>query len=556
MMIFVRRSMVLFFSLAVLTALASDLHAAEKILTILHVNDSHSHLESFGPKDRNLKGTLGGIARVAAVIDAEKQLTPDALLLHAGDIFTGDIFFNVHGGKPELQLLAELGFDAMALGDHEFDLGPTGLLSTLKDAFPPSGDSLANALPFKILSANLDATAWCASGELACDENLKPIILPSTIVDRGGVMIGIFGMTPPGTPATQSFDTMVETALSTANSLRNQGAQVVICLSHLGIDNDKMIAQNYVSNIDVIVGGHDHQALTQPVSISNATGKRTIIVQAGEYYKYVGKLSLSVNVPDTGTGPATVALKGYRLIPVDASLTAAQDIQNLVNSFKAGIFTKYGDVYGTKLSTAPRAGIDNVYNPIRPYRDTGAGNLVTDAFRKATNADIAMTTKGFIAEKLPGGAVVPADVLRMVPYGADPSTGEGYRIVNVRLTGDQIMRVIEYSLRDSTPADHRLQVSGMKFAYDPSKPDGGRLVPRTVRTGRRLINTRADYTVAMNEGMATLLKDVMGVIPATEMVMPVTEYSALTAYISERRIVRGQSQGRIREKRVTLRPIR
>jgi 5'-nucleotidase / UDP-sugar diphosphatase len=566
----IRRPMVLFFSLAMLVSFAPDLQAAEKILTILHVNDSHSHLESFGPKNRDLEGSLGGIAKVATVINAETQSAPDApLLLHAGDIFTGDIFFNAHGGVPELQLLADMGFDAMTLGDHELDLGPAGLLSALEAAFPPIGNPLAIPLPFKILAANLDDSAWCGVGVLACNEKQipdspdlvvkEPIILDSTIVERPGTInrplkIGIFGMTFPGNPAIQSADKIASIALATANSLRTRGADLVICLSHLGIDTDRMIAQNYASVIDIIVGGHDHEALMQPISISNSTGGKTLIVQAGEFYKYVGKLLVSVNIPDTGSGPVTVALKNYKLIPVDASISADPAIQNRVNFFKAGIYAEYGDVYGSRISTAPRAGIDNVYNPNRPFKDTGAGNLVTDAFRKHTNADIAITANGFISEKLHGGAIVPADVMRMVPYGADPATGQGFNLVNVRLTGEQIMKGIEYSLRATTPYEHGLQVSGMRFTYDPTRPDGDRLVPRTVRMGRRLINARAVYTVTMNEGMVTLMEGQMGIIPESPpAVMPDSEYTVLKDYISDRKVVRSQSQGRIREKKVLMR---
>ncbi|HEX7356674.1 MAG TPA: metallophosphoesterase, partial [Ignavibacteriaceae bacterium] len=119
-------------------------------LTILHVNDSHSTLEAIGPRDANLKGTLGGISRVATLVGMSKMTEPNVLFLHAGDISIGDVFFNKYFQVPELQLLSALGLDAMTLGNHEFDLGPEVLLGSLQYAFPNPADA------FPLLSSNID----------------------------------------------------------------------------------------------------------------------------------------------------------------------------------------------------------------------------------------------------------------------------------------------------------------------------------------------------------------------------------------------------------------
>ena len=104
---------------------------AQTTITVLHVNDSHSHLEAFGPKQADLSGTIGGLAKAATVIAEVRASEPNTLLLHAGDAFHGDLFFNRYFGVPELQILAELGVDAMAVGNHEFDLGPDVLAFVL-----------------------------------------------------------------------------------------------------------------------------------------------------------------------------------------------------------------------------------------------------------------------------------------------------------------------------------------------------------------------------------------------------------------------------------------
>ena len=124
------------------------LEARPATITLLHVNDTHSHLDAWGPKDRHLEGTVGGMAKAASVIAAVRASEPNVLLLHAGDVFHGDLFFNQYFGVPELQLMKQLGFDAMAVGNHEFDFGPDVLAGSLAAAF---GDG---TLP--LLSANLD----------------------------------------------------------------------------------------------------------------------------------------------------------------------------------------------------------------------------------------------------------------------------------------------------------------------------------------------------------------------------------------------------------------
>src|SRR5437016_1914165 len=101
-----------------------QIEAAGTTITLLHVNDTHSHLDAIGPKDAALKGTLGGIARAATVIGQLRAIEPNVLLLHAGDVFQGDPMFNAYFGVPEFQLMKQLGFDAMAVGNHEFDFGP------------------------------------------------------------------------------------------------------------------------------------------------------------------------------------------------------------------------------------------------------------------------------------------------------------------------------------------------------------------------------------------------------------------------------------------------
>ncbi|HEX7572020.1 MAG TPA: metallophosphoesterase, partial [Bacteroidota bacterium] len=205
---------------------SSVMLAGGTTITIVHVNDTHSHLDAFGPKDFHLNGTIGGIARAASVFGSIRATEQNVVLLHGGDAFVGDFMFNSYFGVPELQIMSSLGFDAMAVGNHEFDLTPDALLGSLLTATPS----------FKLLSANLDMTAYPGGSDLA------NFVQPSIVINRG-VKIGIFGLTVWDNPSTNSspiqiLDPTPTIAASMVQSLRSQGAVVVICLSHMGFLHD------------------------------------------------------------------------------------------------------------------------------------------------------------------------------------------------------------------------------------------------------------------------------------------------------------------------------
>ncbi len=230
-------------TLLVITMLTSM--SSADTLTIIHVNDTHSNLAPGGSRDKNLQGTIGGIARAATYIGMTKQQFPNTLVLHAGDIYIGDLFFQKYYGVAELQLMAQLGFDAMTVGNHEFDLTPSTLQTALDTAF-------AAGIPFPLLSANLILENDSVKG-------LKKYIQPSVVKTVGGLKVGIFGLTTPETnllslPAPAVLDTnIIQIAMAQVAELKAKNCNVIILLSHLGLDLDKIVAQ-YVDGINLIVG--------------------------------------------------------------------------------------------------------------------------------------------------------------------------------------------------------------------------------------------------------------------------------------------------------------
>lgn len=501
-------------------------------ITLLHVNDTHSHLDATGPKDARLDGTTGGMAKAAAVIGAERASAgPDVLLLHAGDAFHGDFFFNRYFGIPELRMMKELGFDAMTVGNHEFDLGPDLLAWSLANAYG------ADTLP--LLSANLDLSRKPELGAWIRSRVLKEV---------GGVRIGIFGMTVPGVPTTNSGEVTILGADNVAllfgiagqeaATLRGMGAEIVICLSHLGFLYDRAMASN-VPGIDLVVGGHDHYRLEQPLPVPNPSGGRTLVLQAGFHYLDVGRLRFTVE-------DGALRMEDYALIPVDAAVPPAPGIQEAVDQLKAGIVTTYGDVYRTVLATAERD-LGTGTDPEKDKRDSAMGNLITDAMRNRTGTDVAITANGLISEGIAAGPIVGADLFRPVSYGYDPETGLGLKLATFDTRGSELVEGLEIGLAYlGISEDFFLQLSGMRFRYDSTRPAGNRVLPGSVHVGGRKLDPAAIYSVTVNEGLAMLLP-AMGIEVSNLRLLPDLEYIVLRDYVARLGTVGTGSQGRIRD---------
>ena len=499
-------------------------------ITILHLNDTHSNLAPIGPRDANLQGTQGGIARIASLIGSIKATDENVLTLHAGDSFVGDMFFNTTYGVGELQMLNAIGVDAMTAGNHEFDLGPLPLLGALAYAFPPPGGGVP------LLSANLDLSDPSIAA-------LQNFIFPSITRVVDGVKIGIFGMTTPATnllsnpsPVIVGSD-VLGIAQNTAAALKGVGCDLVILLSHLGIRIDRDLAYA-VPEIDAIIGGHDHVVLGSPEFIIDAVGSSTPIVQAGSHYRYLGKLRLFV---DAGH----VSFLDYNLIPITNGIPEYPPIKAAVNGMIATIEGIYGPVYSQKISKAPSF-IEEVATPSsRPgAHDTPAGNLVTDAFLDAMHTDVAVCAGGSIAQPLYAGPLVAVDVFRMLGYGFNTDNGLGFRMATFKMSGAALWAGLEFGLSEAEYDDEFfIQVAGMKYWFDMSKPPMSRLLK--VRIGNSPLEPDRLYTVASNEFVPMIMSVLQIPISSLAVYPGMTEFQVVANYISQKNTVNPGREGRI-----------
>lgn len=489
-------------------------------LTILHVNDTHSTLASLAPRKENLEGTIGGIARAATMIELYKEWEKNVLTLHAGDLFIGDIFFNLFYGVPELQIMKSLGFDAMALGNHEFDLTPEALGGALQTAFAEGG--------FPLLSAN-------AILEDPAVVPLKNFIQPYTIKNYGKIKVGIFALTTPDAnvfslPAPIVIDDKLsQTAEVMIKKLKAEGCNMIVCLSHLGVYLDQQIAEA-VPGIDVIVGGHDHLALKKPIEVNNSIYGKTYIVQADAFYKYLGVMKLELK-------NEKIKLVNYELLPLDVTVPEEPLIKDQIDQLITGIEQTAGIPFFTKAIGYAVEDFDEVavVNGKGKW-NTAVGGLVTDAFRAAAGTEIGLTTGGLTAQMLCKGMITPVDVFRMIGYGFNTVNGLGYRIATFKISGAELWKGLEICASQVELSDELLaQVSGMSYDFNINKPIGERMI--YVEIGGKPIDPLATYTVSANEFVVNAFP-MFGVnITDVKVLEDVTEFQVVVNYIMQKQTI-------------------
>lgn len=488
-------------------------NAQPDVLTILHVNDTHSALAPTGPRTPLLQGTQGGIARAAGVIGYHKQTEPNVLALHAGDIFIGDLFFNQYFGAAELQLMSAIGFDAMTVGNHEFDLYPGTLLAALEASQP--------AFPLLTANVNFDDSTIAA---------IKQYIEPYTIKDFGAFKVGIFGLTTPEAkyfsnpaPAEVSED-IAAAAVAMVTALSAENCDVILCLSHLGYSLDQVLAEN-IPGITAIIGGHDHYLFEEPVAVDNPLGGKTWIVQAGSFYSHIGKLQLQVK-------PGGVEFVGYELIKLDQNIPEEPNTAAAVDALIAGIEATYGPLFTQQVGFASAFFKETADSLLfKGPHDTPAGNLVADAFRNKTGTEIAIEVGGSTAQPLYEGPLVGADIFRVCGYGFNEVNGLGFRIAKFNMTGAALWQAMETVLASIEANDEYLpQVSGMRYQYDATMPPGSRLV--YVEINGTALDPDREYSMTGNEFLLYVVENVFG-LPVSDAYVfeDSTEFEVLLEYV-------------------------
>lgn len=436
--------------------------------TILFTHDLHSH---FLPQPTDDGGESGGYARLATALAQQRRAHPNALTLDGGDFSIGSLIQTLYTTRAaELRTMGALGYDATTAGNHEFDHEGTGFAKMLQAAYQ-SGDTLPT-----LLMANYKPSAENPD-QLDIQRAMAAYGVKETmLLERGGITYGIFGlMGIDSDDCAPSSGFVLEDPVKAAQrcvaSLQEQGAQFIICLSHSGTDEntkkseDEQLAKK-VDGIDLIISGHTHTTLTQPIVVED-----TYIVSAGPYCQNLGSITLKWS-QDGGK-----ELVDYQLIPIDETLQDNADIAQLVEDWKNQVGAEYLGRYGLSYDQVlthtsfdlktPQSGVQQGNN---------LGELVADAFLWAVESleedapdvdTVTVTADGVLRASLPAGSITVSQAFDVLSMGVGSDGTSGFPLVGVYLTGKELKAAAEVdaSITPIMPAA-QLYMSGIHYEFN------------------------------------------------------------------------------------------
>jgi len=487
-------------------------------LTILHINDHHSHLRADSRMSLNIGGEntrvrSGGFPAVVSMFNLLSEGKNNVLKLHAGDAITGDLYYTLFKGEADAALMNEVCFDAFAIGNHEFDEGDSGLAKFLD--FLNEGDCNTPALGANIVpEVGVSALA---------KKTVNDYIKPYTIIEKNGLNIGIIGIDVVGKTmrssspdATTKLLNEKDTAQRYINELKSKGIDHIILLTHFQYKNDLALAKN-LTGVDIIVGGDSHSLLGDfsdiglnsqgpyPTVVKNNDGKSVCVVQAWQYSQIVGELNVEFdemgNVKSCEGTPhlmladsfkrknadgdrveiegeaRTVALKAVKDNPSLNVISDDPDAAELLKSFSSKVdelkSQKVGEVLTDlcfeRIPGQGRSKLCDISETAKNGSDIS--NLVAHAFRDMTRtSEIAIQNGGGVRIDVPKGDFSIGTAYKLLPFANT--------IVELEMTGAEISQVLEEALDLALSPDGSTgaypYAAGLRWDIDASKSIGSR----------------------------------------------------------------------------------
>jgi 5'-nucleotidase len=481
-------------------------------LTILHTNDFHAHVEQYNADGSTCEAgdtCLGGSSRLKTKIDEIRNAGKNVLLLDAGDEFQGTLYYGLFKSEVIANMMNALGYDAMTVGNHEFDDGPEELAR------------LIDEVGFPLISANIDVSA---------EPFLAGKIAPSAVLTVDGEQIGIVGATTMDAEIISSpgpnviFNDVTTSVQAAVDNLTGQGVDKIIALTHQGYNEDIGLAQT-VTGLDVIVGGHSHTFTywpTGPVRFEPPTfpkwsdmtpagayptvatapdGNPTIVVTAYQWGTFLGNLNVVFD-------PAGVVLS-YDGDPIFMANTVAQDaaVEALLDPYRDAVNELRNTVIAESAVDMP---IDAGGEDVCRSGECLLGSLVADSMLWKVNSiivdpadkyQIALQNGGGLRAPLVAGPISRGDVLETLPFGNT--------IATFGLTGAHMIEALENGVGrvGGTSGTGRFpQVSGIRYTYDPNAAVGSRIVSVELRNpdgSYSPLDPATVYKVVTNDFMRT-----------------------------------------------------
>ena len=441
-------------------------------LVILHTNDIHGHLDPWQGWEGVLKGkTIGGLGVLGGAIAMVRGEVGECILLDAGDLIGDTMIADLTKGKALIAALNHLSYDAMTIGNHEPDFGINVLRERIAEA------------KFPVIAANLTAEK---------EESL--FTQPYVLKQMSEVRVGILGLAYPKTSRTTAAKNVTGVQFQSPESaikkflprLREEGAEIVVVLSHLGLSGDQQLAQS-VKGIDVIVGGHSHNRIENAAQVD-----RTLIVQAGAHGSDLGRLDLTIeNGKITGYKQKLILLD-HNVVQADA--VASRLVEELQQPHRTALDEKVGMTDDWLIRAQTLAGT----SARKRDEESQIDSLFADLLREETKADFAFLPGVVYGVAIPPGLITAAQLRQLIPHDG--------KAVTMKLSGAWILDVIEQSIENVFTSDPSvkvggmIQVSGLRFKYRASHAKGHRItsIDRTIGNW----NAADDFVVVTNSMLA------------------------------------------------------
>lgn len=425
--------------------------SSEFKVTILHMNDPHAHYDPYRiTKDG---GPIGGFAKAKTIMDGVESRnrgeSKDTLKLMAGDLLMGTLYSTAFKGDLGVRLMNEMGFDAMVVGNHEFDYGNANLLRIKK------------MMQFPLLSANIRT----ADGK----HPFQRVITKTLPVS--GALVVIFGLTTDQTPTSTlpdnvkglAFDDPVETAKQILEPFDD--ADFIIALTHIGLEEDERLAAA-CPKIDVIIGGHSHTYVDAPRKIGN-----TIVSQAGAYARCVGRLDMDVK-------NGKVVTHQGKLVDLTEKTGEAPNLRSIIEEYRKPLETAMKVKVGET-----RVFLDGRLSSVRSGHESNLGRLIAYSAGESCGADVAIINGGGIRSSINEGIITLGDVHTVLPFGNT--------VVKLEMTGEDLVGILQRSADLKEGSGGKLQTYGVGFANK-----GGKVVIEKIRD--RAFSPADTYSVAIN----------------------------------------------------------
>lgn len=424
-------------------------------LILLHTNDLHSYIagrDTHGNACFKSEGCTGGLARLATAMKRVRVEHDNVVALDAGDQFQGTLFFTANKWPMLADINSLLPYDAMTLGNHEFDDGCEATAGFVR------------AQPYPMLAANLDARPGCPL-------NGTPF-RPWLIKEVRGVKVGIIGLANPSVRSLSAacpetwFHKSEPTLKKAVSELEKQGVRHIILVTHLGLPKDLELARK-IDGIDVIVGGHTHDYLgpgsskgPYPIVEHSPSGKPVLVVTAGALAKYMGQLEVGFDaqgVPVRWQGAA---------LPLDASVAPDPAVEAKIAQYNQKLEVYTSNIIGQNNLNAP----DGLHQC--RVGECLSGLIATDSmleYGRAHGAQIALINGGGLRAPLRQGPLNVGDMLAVLPFGN--------KVIIREFTGEQLLAALEHGVADykgvGAPVLH---TAGLRYVYNPALPSGKRVV--------------------------------------------------------------------------------